>query len=539
MKFNFLGPSYESESLNIDAQQSINLYVELDKATGKPALLGTPGLTLFATLPTTPVRGLWAGEDRLFAVGGSVLYEVTSGGSVTSRGTVADDATHSPVQIFPNGTQLMIVSAGHVYYDNGAGPVEATFTDSDFTDLEIDASDNTKVSSVLLPFTAGDVGRYINITGGTGFTVQMVRVTAVDEDGVATVSAALGTTGSTGGEATQPLMAKTGCFLDSYGIVAYPESKVFYFSEPGDFTSWDAGEFSVKEGYPDNISSIIANHSELWLFGTNNSTEVWRNEGDAEMAGGFRRDPGAHMHYACVAPFSVANLDGPAWLGGDTRGRISAYRAQGFSAVRVSTHGVEQAWSTYSTVADAISWVQEDKGHTFWWITFPTANATWVYDLSTDWWHQRSYWNGSAHDRHRARCGCFVFGKHLVGDHSNGKIYEMSRTVYTDAGDTIRRVRSAPHVSDELKRIFYSRIEFELEVTEGQAPDVILDWSNDGGHSFQTPRTIQPSLASRQGRVIANRLGSAHRPRVFRITITDPVKIAIVDAYLEANAGNR
>ena len=212
---------------------------------------------------------------------------------------------------------------------------------------------------------------------------------------------------------------------------------------------------------------------------------------------------------------------------------------RGFSPERISTHAIENIWSSYSTVADAIGWTQLDKGHLFWWLTFPTADATWVYDLMTQTWHQRSYYSGGVHHRHRARCHAFAFGKHLVGDHTTGQIFELSRSVYTDDGAAIRRVRSAPHISEELKRIFYSRLELECEVTTGQAPDMILEWSDDGGHNFTSPITIQADRASRKGRIIANRLGSTDRPRVFRTTFTDAVRIAIQDAHLEATLGGR
>lgn len=479
MKFDFIGSGYQSESLNISAQECTNLYLEKDAATGKPALLGTPGLvsTPFGTLPTTPVRALWAGEGKLFAVGGTKLYEVDSGGTATDKGTVANDG--APAYIYPSGdgTQIFIISGGQAYVHNGVSIASAPVPADDAIDVA---------------YAGGQVGT-----------------------------------------------ARSGCFLDSYFIASKEGSTKFFFSDFNNSAAWDEADWSAKQSYPDAINALIADHTELWVYGTHKSTEVWRNEGDEDEAGGFRRDPGAHMHYALVAQHSLVNLDGPAFLGGDTRGRIAAYRTQGFQAVRVSTHAVEKAWSAYSTVSDAISWVQDYDGHRFWWITFPTGNATWVYDMTTNLWHRRTYWNGSSHDRHRARCGAFAFGKHLVGDHTTGVIHELSRTAYTDAGTTIRRVRSAPHVSDELKRIFYSRFELECEVTTEQAPDIILDWSNDGGHSFQTARTIQPSLASRQGRLIANRLGSSHRPRVYRVTITDAVRVALVDAYLEATAGVR
>lgn len=65
-----------------------------------------------------------------------------------------------------------------------------------YTDLTIVTA--TTVSSVARPFIAADIGNVINITTGTGFTVQRVQITGVTGS-TATVDRSLGTVGSPGG----------------------------------------------------------------------------------------------------------------------------------------------------------------------------------------------------------------------------------------------------------------------------------------------------------------------------------------------------
>lgn len=67
-----------------------------------------------------------------------------------------------------------------------------------YTDLVIDGTTNTKCTSSANPFTSAHVGNIINITGGTGFTVQRVQVMSVTGS-TATVDKSLGTLSSTGG----------------------------------------------------------------------------------------------------------------------------------------------------------------------------------------------------------------------------------------------------------------------------------------------------------------------------------------------------
>ena len=67
-----------------------------------------------------------------------------------------------------------------------------------YTDLVIDHTTNTKITSAAHPFDATSVGNIINITAGTGFTVQRVQIVS-EAAGVATCDKAVGTIDSTGG----------------------------------------------------------------------------------------------------------------------------------------------------------------------------------------------------------------------------------------------------------------------------------------------------------------------------------------------------
>lgn len=67
-----------------------------------------------------------------------------------------------------------------------------------YTDLVIDAVTNTNCTSAGTPFTAAHVGNVINVTGGTGFTVQRVQIISVTGV-IATCDKSLGTVASIGG----------------------------------------------------------------------------------------------------------------------------------------------------------------------------------------------------------------------------------------------------------------------------------------------------------------------------------------------------
>jgi hypothetical protein len=336
--------------------------------------------------------------------------------------------------------------------------------------------------------------------------------------------------------ADKTVSAAITAFLDTYFIAIPPDSKSVYISGINDGQSWAPLDFARKEAFPDAVNGILADHEELWLFGSE-TTEVWRNSGNADFP--LQRDPGAFIHQGCRAPFSAVSLaNGVAWIGGDVRGGPIAWLAQGYQPTRVSTHAIEAAWGKYSSITDAIAYVYVEDGHQFWVISFPTANATWAYDATNGTWHERGWWNGAGFDRHRGATHGYIFGKHLVGDWQNGKIYQMSLTAYDDAGTAIHRLRTAPHLSNEEDWSYPSR--FRLAMLAGLTPT--LCWSDDLGKNYNAPRAgsarrISSTDDSATQLSEWRRLGR-FRSRVFSVAIADAAQVAITGAYLDISGGN-
>ena len=72
----FVGSAYQTQGEFLDCQQLWNWYLEraeTAEARSPQQLLPCPGFELFLTLPTSPVRALFAQNDRTFAVAGAVL----------------------------------------------------------------------------------------------------------------------------------------------------------------------------------------------------------------------------------------------------------------------------------------------------------------------------------------------------------------------------------------------------------------------------------------------------------------------------------
>ena len=137
-------------------------------------------------------------------------------------------------------------------------------------------------------------------------------------------------------------------FINGYFVFNEPNSQKVWITSYQDGASVDPLEFSYTDANPDNLLSLIVNRNEIWMFGTT-STEVWYYSGDIDFP--LARIQGAFNEIGCAAPYSVAKLDNTVfWLGSDPRGNAMVYKAAGYGAQRVSTHGIEKVLQGYQYV---------------------------------------------------------------------------------------------------------------------------------------------------------------------------------------------
>lgn len=280
-------------------------------------------------------------------------------------------------------------------------------------------------------------------------------------------------------------------FSDGYFVALIRNSNEFQLSNILDGTTWDGTMVSKVEVFPENIVSMIVSFRELWFLG-NRHTTAYEDTGDIFP---YAPIPSAYMEQGCGAQFATVNMDNSGfWIGADSRGTAMAWRANGYTPARISTHAIEFAWSQYPRIDDAIAYAYQDQGHTFWVIYFPSANATWVYDAATNMWHERAFWDPSTgrFTADRSRCHCFAFGKHLVGDWATGNIYDMSINYLTDFGNPIRRIRRAPHISEEDQWIKHHSLQLAMESGLGPEPPFMAS----SQVSYPTSITLEDELGT-------------------------------------------
>lgn len=136
--------------------------------------------------------------------------------------------------------------------------------------------------------------------------------------------------------------------------------------------------------------------------------------------------------------------------------------------------------------------------------------------------------------------GILFAGKTIIGDRTNGKLYALDMDTYTDAGEPIRRVRRTQIINKERVSVMHNRLEIEfepgvgLDVSEGDDgydPQAVLRWSDDGGNTWSSEKSVPIGEYQQYGtRALWRSLGRS-RNRVYELTITEPVKIVLIDAY--------
>jgi hypothetical protein len=201
-------------------------------------------------------------------------------------------------------------------------------------------------------------------------------------------------------------------------------------------------------------------------------------------------------------------------------------------------------------MSDAVGYTYQQDGHAFYVLNFPTADVTWVYDVATQGWHERAGFSNGLFTRNRGNCQCNFRGNILVGDFENGNIYQLDLVQYADHDQPqkwLRSWRALPTGQNNLKRTSQHSLQLTCEsgvglnTGQGYDPQVMLRWSDDGGHTWSNEHWASIGKIGEYGfRAIWRRLGMTLklRDRVYEVSGTDPVKIDIVGAELIISGTN-
>ena len=336
--------------------------------------------------------------------------------------------------------------------------------------------------------------------------------------------------------------AQSVSFMNNQFAYTFPLLTVF--SDVGDGSSASGLNAVGAEFDPDDLVRDYAFDDILYRYGKR-FTENWYNSGVGVPP--FQKIEGNVINIGLDAIHSVNNTrDFIYWLGSDRQ----VYRARGGQEQIISTTAISDAIQEYSTTSDAFSEVFSIGNNEIYKITFPTGNKTFCLNesLGMNGWFNLSA--GVSDGRYNAGSMLEAYNKVLVGDKSNGKLYELDFNSHSQDGETWQRRRVLASINGDLlqqkgKRVQMSRMEFILEsgvgsiTGQGKNPKIMLEASYDGGRSFEPGSWLR---IGRQGEFNIRAEWFSLRSfydMIVRLTISDPAPLNMYSAAIDLRLAGR
>ena len=477
--------TYPHKSLNVSPVETINWYVEnvaQPESKAQSIIMPTPGTELswdLSSITTGSIRAeYYTSTSRFFVVAGGSLIELPN----------------------PNGS-------------------------SDFEDPV-----ERMGVSIVGPMSITDNGKYLVMADGFSLMLFNMETNSVES-------------------ASYTFESPTFVEYLNNRVVVTNNTNQFYWSELGEdgVLDWPALNFATAELSADTIIGMGIKDGELWLFG-DRSYEVWRIGSNPNLP--FNRVGGTGTEIGCGAPYSIATIGGNIfWLGSSKAGKNQVFVSNGYGAQEISNHAIENLISDSSEYSSSsIAFAYQQNGHVFYVLNLIDANKTIVFDTKTGAWHQRVTRDPFTNEMNRwiALYASFAFGKVYVGHSTEPKILELNLNKYDEYdGRAIVRTHQGPILWKELTKVVHSEFQIDIETGvglqngQGKDPQAMLQYSDDSGHTWSSEYwdTIG-KVGEYTTQLSYRRLGSS-RDRVYKLTISDPVKAVIIAGRAIISRGTR
>lgn len=474
---------YISESLPISAQECVNFYpsVVQTNAEAKVTLFGTPGLIEKATAGTAEFnRGAHVLSDVPYFVNGGNLYRLDR--TIDAFGV----ASFTAVKV------------------NGAVTITGSKT--------VSIADNGTQMCIVDPTSSAKFNAWIYVEG-----VGLTQVSDADFDGPASAVV----------------------FVDGFFLFTKKDGQKFFVSALRDGLTYNALDFASAEVDPDPIRAPFVLKNQVFIFGSQ-TVETFQNIGGSGFP--FQRINGQVLQKGILAALSVTEVQGAmAWVGSSVNEGPAIWISSGAQPKRISTRAIENQLRTFTDqqIEDAIVLKYSQAGSYFVAWTFP-GQATFVYDTSSQLWHERSSRITVTDVVWRPASIVDAYGELIVGDTFSNKIGFLDKETFTEYTEDIIGVFSMPPIDNDGQPYFMDSIELFMEsgnaLTTGQGsdPEIRMSFSDNGGRTFSNSisRNIG-KIGEFNTRVMWNRLGRVARQRIFKFQISEPIKRVIIKA--EAN----
>ncbi len=472
----FTNGFYESAVLPFSAQRCVNWfpYAAEAPALSLEALFGTPGAEELLTTGNEANRGGIVKDGIPYFVNGSKLYRLDR--TISSIGG-AESSTFSTTEL---GT---ISGTGFVSID-----------------------DNVNQIMLLVP---GGAGYIYNVTTSTFSTIT-------DADFVANGA---------------PQLVQ---FIDGYFVCTTDEKKVIA-SDLNDGTSWNALMFGTAESDPDKVVAPVVTNNQLYIVGSV-TTEGFQTIGGVGFP--FIRN-NVFLSKGCAAPFTLVEFNATFYMVGKGKKEHPAiWKFIGSGFEKISTDAIDTIVQSYS---DSDLWdktfatTYSQNGKFFVCFNFP--NHTFVYELMSKKWHERSSIVAEVPGRWRHNAILFAYEQMIATDSIDGRVGTLSLDVYDEYDNPIIREIATQPFYNEGNAITSTAIRLVMESGVGDLvtrnPQVSLALSKNGKvYGPERLRSIG-KMGEFNRQVVWNRNGRFPSQAVLQFKMSDPVKANLLKLEFE------
>jgi hypothetical protein len=287
--------------------------------------------------------------------------------------------------------------------------------------------------------------------------------------------------------------------------------------------------FGYASTRSDGLVRVVAHRGALVQLGRR-GLEIWEDTGTVPFAFSPIR---ASIEIGCAAAMSVAQTSEELLWVDDKR---IVRQMQGSQPTRISNHGIERALeqltpTQLAAINGIVYWLQ---GHQFYSIT--SELWTWEYDLSTQLWHERRSKDSA---RWIANASAQTADGTIIGNEVDGRLYFVDGDSYLDGDNYFTMSAVGQMVHQFPNRVICDSIQVDCIRGQGAVssdphiadPQMMLDWSDDGGVTWQGGRMASMGRAGQNTVWVRfNKLGIIEKSgRLFRFSSSAPVLRGIMN----------
>lgn len=535
MKIPFVGPTYTSRSRDVNYQICKNFYLERDPS-GKAlvALYPTAGLRTVTSSASGPCRGNGiVFQGYAYFVINNTLFRFDTA-ALTSIGTI--NTISGRVQMAASGTQLVIVdgSDGWVY----DGTTLTQIVDADFPN-----ADQVRYFDSYFLVNSPGTGRFYRsaLNDATSWSATDFDTAERSPDDLVAIEVThreiwlLGTFTSeawyNSGNGADPFFPIQGGFVEwgcaAAGSVAELDNNLIWLAQKE-----IGGPVVVHtSGFKPVVVSTPALNEEFQSYAT------------VSDAIAYSYAKGGHEFYVITFPSADKSwmYDATTQMWSELTSNYGRHRVSGhvfyanknYAGDRSTSNVYELDNETYNEVLiqPTTATLTRSSGTV-------TATVTGHSFMAGD----RVTIRGAIQSAYN---GTFT----VTNVTSNTFDYLIDTAPTTPATGTITaslefpviRVRTSPHLHKDGKLIIYHSLQINFEAGvglttgQGEDPTATLRWSDDGGFTWSySHATSIGKIGKYAWRAMWKRLG-ASRDRIFEVSVSDPVKVVIIDADAEVS----